>query len=58
MSDTDNRCVCETRPNYESEYYRQEELIKKLYSENKALKDTIIGMCQTLFTKGGASDGI
>ena len=53
MSDTDNRCVCEEKQNYESEYYRQERLIKKLYSENKALKDTIIGMCQTLFTKGG-----
>ena len=52
MRDTDNRCVCEEIPNYESEYYRQEELIAKLYSENKALKDTIIGMCKTLFTKG------
>ena len=52
MTDTDNRCVCEEKPNYESEYYRQKELIAKLYRENKALKDTIIGMCQTLFTKG------
>lgn len=52
MSNTDNRCVCEEKPNYESEYYRQERLIKKLYSENEALKDTIIGMCQALFTKG------
>ena len=53
MSDTDNRCACGARPNYESEYYRQERLIAKLYSENKALKDTIIGMCQILFAKGG-----
>ena len=53
MSDTDNCCVCESRPNYESEYYRQQELIKELYSENKELRDTIIGMCKTLFLKGG-----
>lgn len=54
MSNTDNCCVCETRPDYESEYYRQEELIKKLYSENKELRDTIIGMCKALYEKGGA----
>jgi hypothetical protein len=45
---------CETvSPDYQSEYYRQQELIKKLYSENQELRDTIMGMCKTLFMKGG-----
>lgn len=52
MNDNNERCVCEARPDYESEYYRQVELIKKLYCENKELRDTIIGMCKTLFLKG------
>lgn len=54
MNNSKERCVEEARPNYESEYYRQQVLIKKLYSENKELRDTIIGMCKTLFVKGGA----
>ena len=39
---------------YIAEYHRQEEVIKKLVSENKRLRDTIIGMCEALYGKGGA----
>ena len=39
--------------NYEAEYLRQREIIMELSDENKRLKDTIIGMCESLYAKGG-----
>lgn len=39
--------------NYEAEWHRQREMIMKLESENKSLRDTIIGMCKALYEKGG-----
>lgn len=43
----------ETQPNYESEYYKHIELIKKLEDENTKLRETIIGMCNALFLERG-----
>ena len=40
--------------NYEAEWHRQREMIMKLESENKRLRDTIVGMCKALYEKGGA----
>lgn len=45
----DNIPVCKCEPNYEQEYYRHIEEIKRLAKENKELKDALIGMCKTLF---------
>ncbi len=39
---------------YETEWFRQREEIMKLTSENKRLRDTIIGMCKSLYEKEGA----
>ncbi len=50
MSNNDT-CSIPT-PDYKSEYYRQEELIRNLMDENRELKDTIIGICKLLFCKG------
>ena len=38
---------------YEAEWHRQREAIMKLESENKRLRDTIVGMCKALYEKGG-----
>ncbi len=40
--------------NYEAEYWRQREKLMELTDENKRLRDTIIGMCKSLYEKGGA----
>lgn len=37
------------QPNYEQEYYRHIEIIRKLETENTELKNTILNMCKWLF---------
>ena len=34
--------------NYEREYYRQQELIKKLYAENEKYKQALLNVCVKL----------
>lgn len=48
MKPIKEHCVCDARPDYESEYYRLMEQIKKLHCENQELRNTIIGMCKAL----------
>ena len=38
---------------YEAEWNRQRVEIMKLKDENKKLRNTIVGMCKTLYAKGG-----
>ena len=40
-----------SQPNYEQEYYRHIEIIKKLEDENARLQKTILGMCKWLFAE-------
>lgn len=46
-------CANTVSVNYEAEYLRQREIIMELSDENKRLKDMIIGMCESLYAKGG-----
>ena len=39
---------------YEADWLRHRDEIKRLTDENEQLKNTIIGMCMELFKKGGA----
>lgn len=50
MDNNSGTCI-KSGLNYEAEYYRQEEMLKKLICENQRLKDTIIGMCEALYGK-------
>lgn len=38
---------------FEAEYYRAVETIKKLENENAELKNTLLGMCKSLFCHKG-----
>lgn len=49
-----NTCRGTVSVDYEAEWHRQIEMIIKLQDENEKLKATIIGMCESLFVKGGA----
>lgn len=53
MDNNDKTCGGTISVDYESEWLRQRETIMKLESENKRLRDTIIGMCKALYEKGG-----
>ena len=55
MDNNSGTCI-KSGLNYEAEYYRQEEMLKKLICENQRLKDTIIGMCESLYGKGGRQE--
>ena len=48
---TNNETKGECRPDYEREYYRHIEIIKKLTDENETLQRTILGMCRHLFVE-------
>lgn len=48
----DGKCSCDCHPDFEREYYRLIEEVKKLENENCELRETILGMCKTLFTEG------
>lgn len=52
----ENKCVSIAGMDYVGGYHRQEEIIKELQSENKRLRDTIIGMCESLYGKGGVQE--
>lgn len=45
----DRECKTECRPDYEAEYYRLIEEVKRLNNENCELRETTLGMCKTLF---------
>ena len=47
-------CCASISIDFEAEYHRQIKMIMELQSENKRLRDTIIGMCECLYGKGGA----
>ena len=55
MTDEDKKCepvgIC--CPDYENEYYRHIEIIKKLKDENETMQKTILGMCKCLFAERG-----
>lgn len=55
---TETECCVDTEAkscvDYETEWYRQREMIMKLESENKELRSTIIGMCKHLYGEEGA----
>lgn len=54
----DNKAEYECRIiNYEKEYYRLNELVKRLENENAELKETIVGLCKSAFVKRGADNG-
>ncbi len=44
-----DKCECGCHPDFEREYYRLIEEVKKLENENYELKNTLIGMCKTLY---------
>ena len=56
MDSNANTCGCTISVDYKAEWYRQRETIMKLESENKRLRDTIIGMCKALYEKGGVQE--
>ncbi len=47
----DEKCSCDCHPDFERKYYRLIEEVKKLENENCELRETILGMCKTLFNK-------
>lgn len=44
-----SNCCEECRPDFQREYYRLIEEVKKLKNENYELKNTLLGICKTLF---------
>lgn len=46
-----NETVGICQPDYENEYYRHIEIIKKLEDENARLQKTILGMCKYFFAE-------
>lgn len=48
-SDDMPKSCSKSQPDYEREYYRHIEIIKKLENENTELKNTILNMCNWLF---------
>ena len=53
MSNDICNAVCKAEPDYKREYYRLFEQVKKLENENARLRDTILGMCESLFAERG-----
>lgn len=51
------KAVAECRPDYEREYYRLIDVVKHLENENVELRETILGMCKSIFSKGSADNG-
>ena len=51
-----NAYVGTIKENYEAGWHRQKEIIMELENENKRLRDTIIGMCKSLYEKEGAEE--
>lgn len=48
---TDRECKTECRPDYEAEFYRLIEEVKRLEHENCELREIMLEMCKTLFLK-------
>ena len=51
-------CKCDCHPNYESEYYRLIEEVKRLENENCELRETILGMCKALFRESESNESL